>query len=565
MGRLIDTKAAFAALCLFVSRETFAGSSTLGSQVAVLYNLNVAPDSRLAAEYYAEKRGVPRDNLIGLPMPRSETITRAEFRTQILEPLLKQLESRNLMRFHAEIVPATAGRPGLVLWLPVASEIRYLVLSYGVPLRISHDDSVVPPMATNLPPQQRRTEAAVDSELALLPRAKNPLRVHGPYGNPFFGTTNAFLLHPTNGVLIVSRLDGPSVRVARELVDKAIEAERHGLWGYAYFDLRGLGDSPYRRGDDWLRKAAEVAAEQGFAPVIDENACTFPVHFPMPHIALYAGWYDNSPSGPFMRTEVEFMPGAFAYHLYSYSATTLRTASSWGATLLEKGATATVGYVYEPYLDATIDVGVFMSRWLGDGWTFGEAAAAAQPALSWQTTVVGDPLYRPRSHTVQQYRDELVASNSPLLQWAELRLSNLAEVGGTPRKALIEHLTKMPILQKSPVLEARLAELYAAEGNYLQSTKALERALKLKPSPQMRRHLQLSLARRLAFLDRYSDALRYYEELAATETEKAARLALFEEALPVARNAGASGTAARLEREIAALKQILTKQNPKTQ
>jgi hypothetical protein len=31
----------------------------------------------------------------------------------------------------------------------------------------------------------------------------------------------------------------------------------------------------------------------------------------------------------------------------------------------------------------------------GNGYTFGEAAWAAQPVLSWQTTVIGDPLYRP--------------------------------------------------------------------------------------------------------------------------------------------------------------------------
>ena len=37
---------------------------------------------------------------------------------------------------------------------------------------------------------------------------------------------------------------------------------------------------------------------------------------------------------------------------------------------------------------------VFFTRWL-KGFSFGEAAYASQPVLSWQTTVIGDPLYRP--------------------------------------------------------------------------------------------------------------------------------------------------------------------------
>ena len=40
----------------------------------------------------------------------------------------------------------------------------------------------------------------------------------------------------------------------------------------------------------------------------------------MSQIALYAGWYERNASGPFAQPKVEFMPGAFAYHLHSFSA-----------------------------------------------------------------------------------------------------------------------------------------------------------------------------------------------------------------------------------------------------
>jgi hypothetical protein len=51
-----------------------------------------------------------------------------------------------------------------------------------------------------------------------------------------------------------------------------------------------------------------------------------------------------------------------------------------------------MGCVYEPYLTGTPNVAAFLARWLADGFTFGEAAWDAQPVLSWQTTVIGDPL-----------------------------------------------------------------------------------------------------------------------------------------------------------------------------
>src|ERR1041384_3837962 len=47
--------------------------------------------------------------------------------------------------------------------------------------------------------------------------------LHGPARNSTYGVTNAALLQPTNGVLMVARLDGPSVEIARGLVDKATE------------------------------------------------------------------------------------------------------------------------------------------------------------------------------------------------------------------------------------------------------------------------------------------------------------------------------------------------------
>ncbi len=114
----------------------------------------------------------------------------------------------------------------------------------------------------------------------------------------------------------------------------------------------------------------------------------------MSQIAIYIGWYDETVSGPFTQPGVEFFPGAFAYHLHSFSAASLRSTNrNWVGPLLARGAAVSIGAVDEPYLGGTPDIATFIGRFLHENFTFGEAAYAAQGVLSWQNTVVGDPLY----------------------------------------------------------------------------------------------------------------------------------------------------------------------------
>ncbi len=78
----------------------------------------------------------------------------------------------------------------------------------------------------------------MDSELAWLPLLKMNVPLDGPLPNLLFNATNHTILTPLNGVLMVSRLDGPTPEIANGLVDKALAAEKDGLWGRAYFDTR---------------------------------------------------------------------------------------------------------------------------------------------------------------------------------------------------------------------------------------------------------------------------------------------------------------------------------------
>jgi len=117
--------------------------------------------------------------------------------------------------------------------------------------------------------------------------------------------------------------------------------------------------------------------------------------------ALYYGWYAGGISGPFQDPGFAFARGAVAVHIHSYSANTLRSADAgWVAPLLARGAAASLGNVYEPYLQLTAHLNTFNDRLL-HGFTLAESAYMSTRVLSWMNIVVGDPLYRPFASWLQ--------------------------------------------------------------------------------------------------------------------------------------------------------------------
>jgi uncharacterized protein (TIGR03790 family) len=485
-----------------------------GDEVLLIYNTRV-PESKAVAEHYAQVRDVPKNQIYGFALTPNEEMSRAEFRDSLQLPLAKKLESDDLWTLATIHYPATNDQPARSIRKVVASKIRYVVLCYGVPLKIAPDADLHEAVAEKMQLELRRNEAAVDSELTWLPLLKMEFPVTGPFPNWLYGATNAAMFHPTNGILLVTRLDGPSADIARGLVDKAMQAERDGLWGRAYFDARGLDKSNtnYYLGDAWILGAAEISRRLGFETIIDDKPELFPASFPMSQIAIYCGWYTGDVFGPLAQPKVEFMPGAFAYHLYSFSAATLRsTTQNWCGPLLAKGATITMGCVYEPYLTATPNVAAFMQLF-GSGLTFGEAAWAAQPALSWQTTVIGDPLYRPFGKSPQRLHLELLREHSPLDEWAYLRMVNLGLVRGAPATEISGLLENLDAATNSAVLTEKLADLFAAQGKPSSAIETYQRALKLNPSPQQSIRIRLTLGEKLQAEDRDADAIENYQKL----------------------------------------------------
>jgi uncharacterized protein (TIGR03790 family) len=481
-----------------------------GNEVVVVYNRKL-PESEQVARHYARARRVPENQVIGLNLGPSEEISRAEYDSELAGPLAQELKARKLWRLGTRPWPVIDSKALAEVSMPVESRIRYVVLCYGVPLKIQNDPLLEEKGREQVREELRVNHASVDSELATLPLPKEATFRFGLMQNHTYTTTNAASLHPTNGILMVARLDGPTPELAMGLVDKAIESETNGYWGRAYFDTRSITDTNYLLGDQWIGGAYDICRVLGFESYIDTNAATFPAGLPLSQIAFYAGWYDAGPSGPFLASKLEFMPGAFAYHLHSGSAATVRsTTSSWVGPLIAKGATCTLGSVYEPYLMGTPDVGTFAARWLITGFTFGEAAYAGQNCLSWQTTVVGDPLQRAFAMPPQLMQIKLQATESPLRAWMLLRVINLNQVRGVPPLQLAANLEPHPLTRQSPVLMEKLGDLNAACGKPASTLRSYERALELDPSPQQSIRLRLKLGDTLMAQKKFSEAAKHW-------------------------------------------------------
>ena len=516
-----------------------------GDEVVVVYNKRV-PQSKAIADYYALKRHVPTNQVFGFDLPTGEDMSRGEFESLLQLPLAKAIKENKLWQFQPQLVPPTNNLPEQLLWKIDQSKIRYAALCYGVPVRITQDPTHQDDNANEkLRPEMRRNEAAVDSELSLLPLINEKVPLNGPIRNPMYMTTNEAFLHPTHGILLVTRLDGPTAEIAHALVDKALQGEADGLWGRTYFDLRNISDPNYKLGDDWIRNASEVCRRLGFDTIVDNNPGTFSAGFPMSQIAFYLGWYDANASGPFAQPTVEFMPGAFAYHLHSYSAKPFRsTTQAWVGPLLAKGATITMGCVEEPYLAGTPDLTVFTARLIYHGMSFGEAAYACQPVLSWQTTVVGDPLYRPFGTNPDVLKDHLLRTNSKLLEWYYLRLLNVNLAAGKPLAEGVAVLEQFEATKSSAVLTEKLGDLYLAQGKPSSAVHAYQEALKLRPTPEQKLRLLLNLGEKLANLDRANEAFDAYQTLLRDYPDYPDKLGVYKSLLPLAQKLGKKTEAA---------------------
>ncbi len=351
----------------------------------VVFNASDAGSTELA-NYYASQRGIPKENLVGLKCVKADTISREVFQKEIEDPLRAAFDSRKWWE------TAKVPKDGLVA---VKTTKRILAIMQGVPLRIgeaSHGKDPKTGQEIAAQPGQQNA-ACVDSELTALGVLEKT--IDGFIPNPYCNQNMEFAKTPLAPMFLVGRLDGPDKAAVKRMIDDAIAVEKTGLYGKAYVDLALKNGSGYKMGEDWLKNAARMLESRGLPVIMDSWAPTLPLNFPMPDCAIYLGWYTDHADGPFLNPAFRFRRGAVACHIQSFSAAQLTNPKqNWCAPLLAKGACGTVGNVFEPYLPYTCAFDTLTSRLL-DGYTLAEAAWMSTSVLSWMSTVLGDPLYRP--------------------------------------------------------------------------------------------------------------------------------------------------------------------------
>ncbi len=362
-------------------------------EVAILANSDLSA-SLVVAQRYRQLRHIPQENLIRLPLPRRETISRARYESDLATPLRAWLKG------------------------PGRESIRCILLVYGVPLRIrstypeseEHDrveriderldrlevESPLSPEIERLRKERttlrrlgRSDLAAVDSEITLL---RIPHALRGWIPNPLFKAEieppEQVRLPP--GMLLTARLDGPSPELAIALAERALAAEAVPPRGRIYLDARGITQGSYAPFDDAIRHAAELLRPLPYPVVLEDTKRLFGPG-ECPEALLYYGWYRLA----HYRDAFDWAPGAIGIHLASSEAVSLHHGPYWCPQMIRDGVTATVGPVAEPYASAFPPADIFLSRVTDGQYTLVEDYFLTLPHLSWRMVLVGDPLYRP--------------------------------------------------------------------------------------------------------------------------------------------------------------------------
>lgn len=348
------------------------------SNVLVVANEKVHGSTEIA-EYYADLRGIPREQILKISASKDEEISRADFNETIWEPVKKYVLERD--------------------------NILAIVPTRGVPLKIKQEKQGAKEAFKG------RDFASVDGELALI--RYGDYDIDGVVQNPILDSKERITLE--SKILVVCRLDGPTIEIAKGLVEKAILAEALGCHGESFLDTRGLTTNDgYQQRDDIMEKVEDSWKAAGLKYVHDTDGKVFDLSS-RPDTLHYYGWYAGNPNA--WKGDVKFRTGGICIHLHSFAGSTVRDIKrNWVAPLLNWGATATYGTTYEPYTTGFPYEHIFWDR-LISGWTFGEAGQVASHLLSWQAVFCGDPLYTPYpegySDKQARYRQALLARLVP--------------------------------------------------------------------------------------------------------------------------------------------------------
>jgi len=374
------------------------------AEVLVVANKKMAGSVDIA-KYYMEQRNIPASHLLSVSLSLEETMSREEYENVLSISVLKTLNKLQ-SKYHIAAIVLIYGVPLKIAPTLPNLEERELIQQYKKErneIAVSSVMSVADIGRKKKELSQKITallnineRAAVDSEMSLVKAEKYSL--DGWIKNPYFLNFQGMTLDINkNQVLLVCRLDGPDAETVYRVINDTLEAEQKGLQGKAYFDARWPlptvqnNLSGYRLYDASLHNAGVVVAKR-MDVVIDDREELFQTQA-CPEAALYCGWYSLAQ----YIDSFDWQKGAIGYHIASSECSTLRNKSSsvWCLKMLEKGVAATIGPVYEPYVQGFPLPVIFFSHLIDGYLSLGESYLVSVPYLSWQMVLIGDPLYQP--------------------------------------------------------------------------------------------------------------------------------------------------------------------------
>lgn len=409
-------RAATAAAALALSLVSPVGvSAQTADNVLVVVNAD-SPVSVEIGDYYAQKRGIPTNQLLRIKTPSGESLPREDYVSSIEAPIGAWLLRHSLQ-----------------------DQILYIVLTKGVPLRIVGSGG------------RDGTVSSVDSELTLLYRKLlgHLPSVIGTVDNPLFlGDRPTAGITPftraDSDIYLVTRLDGFTAADIKALVDRSIAPSTAGS-----IVLDQKATAVDRGGDQWLETTAQrLAATAGSNPVVVERTRSLAT---APGSVLgYYSWGSNDPANQLRRFGLSFSPGAIGGMFVSSDGRTfVEPPAGWkpsppvggpvfrgsfqslAGDLVRDGITGVSAHVEEPYLDAIVRPQILFPLYLA-GFNLAESYYRAMPFLSWQTVVIGDPLTRPfpgKTLTAAEISKPVDPETEFPAIYSERRLA-LASVGG---------------------------------------------------------------------------------------------------------------------------------------
>lgn len=393
-----------AALVFYIFWHPASGFCLDPKEVLVVANSRVQESVEIA-RYYMAKRSIPETNFLSVQISTQETMSREEYDSGLRDKVLKKLSCLKSQSRIAAIVlvygiPLKVSPPGMNVYAKeILQEYKEKRKTIESDKQVSdterkEDIDFLKQKIDRL--LRRNSRASVDSELAL---AKvEEYNLDGWIKNPYFlGFKEETLSLSRDQVLLVSRLDGVDPATVYRIINDTLRAEKKGLTGKAYFDARWPNPSTekelsgYKRYDLSLHRAALVV-EQRMEVILDDKEELFEEKC-CPETALYGGWYSLAKYIDSFSWQV----GAIGYHIASAECSSLRSTeqSLWCPKMLEQGVAATIGPVYEPYVQGFPLPEIFFSHLVGGNLSLGECYLVSVPYLSWQMVLVGDPLYQP--------------------------------------------------------------------------------------------------------------------------------------------------------------------------